>query len=266
MIGQMNGEELAFVIHVGDITSGRGPCTDEWFEARKRQFRKSRHPFVIVPGDNDWVDCHRTGFDPMERLGKFREMFESGDADLGERGLHLERQSGSYSEYREHMRWIAGNAIFVGVNVQGSNNNLGRTPAMDAEHRSRMAAVFAWLEDSLRLAKERGLSGMLIFAQGDPDFEGKVRRQGADGFAGFRSALRDLALRFGKPVLFVNGDSHFYRLDKPLANPASGEPIRNFTRVVVFGSPQTRWIRAEIDPSSPHLFALSPAPPPGQGQ
>ena len=266
MIGEMNREDLAFVIHVGDITGGRGPCSDEWLVARKRQFEKFRHPFVIVPGDNDWVDCHRAGFDPMERLDKFRELFESGDTTLGARTLRLERQSGRYAEYREHLRWIAGNALFVGVNVQGSNNNLGRTPAMDAEHRARMAAVFAWLEDSLRLAVERKLSGMLIFAQADPDFERKFQRKGPDGFAEFRNRLRDLALRFGKPLLFVNGDTHLYKFDKPLADPATGQPIRNFTRVIVFGSPQTRWIRAGIDPSSPQLFELSPVPQPAPGQ
>ncbi len=260
MIEEINREDLAFVIHVGDITGGQGPCTDVWLEARKRQFEKFRHPFVIVPGDNEWVDCHRTGFDPMERLSKFRELFESGDASLGNRGLRLERQSGRFGEYREHMRWIAGDVLFVGVNVQGSNNNLGRTPAMDAEHKARMAAVFAWLEDSLRLAERRDLAGMLIFAQADPDFEGKFRRKRSDGFAEFRRALNDLARRFAKPVLFVNGDTHLYKLDQPLADPATGEPIRNFTRVIVFGSPQTRWIRAGIDPASAALFQISPAP------
>jgi predicted phosphodiesterase len=262
MIEQINREDLAFVIHVGDITSGRGPCTDEWFEARRRQFEKFRHPFVIVPGDNDWVDCHRTGFDPMERLRKFRELFESGNTSLANRGLRLERQSARYEEYREHVRWIAGDVLFVGVNVQGSNNNLGRTPAMDAEHRSRMAAVFAWLEDGVRLAEERRLAGMLIFTQGDPEFEGKPRRKGPDGFADFRNALRDLALSFGKPVLFVNGHTHFYKLDRPIADPATGRPLQNFTRVVVFGSPQTRWVRAGIAPASPEVFQLSPVPQP----
>ena len=265
MIEQINREDLAFVIHVGDITSGLGPCTDEWFEARKRQFEKFMHPFVIVPGDNDWVDCHRTGFDPMERLNRFRGLFESGDTSLGNRGLRLERQSGRYEEYREHVRWIAGGALFVGVNVQGSNNNLGRTPATDAEHRARMAAVFAWLEDSVQLAEKRRLAGMLIFAQGDPDFEGKMRRRGSNGFADFRNALRDLALRFGKPVLFVNGDTHLYKLDRPIADPATGRPLQNFTRAIVFGSPQTRWIRAGIDPASPQLFELSPVPQPAPG-
>jgi len=260
MIDEMNREELAFVIHVGDITGGRGPCTDAWYEARKRQFERSRHPFVIVPGDNEWVDCHRSGRDPLERLAKFRELFESGDQSLGERKLALERQGGRYAEYREHVRWISGGVLFVGLNVQGSNNNLGRTPAMDAEHRARMAAVLAWMQDSLRLARERDLAGMLIFAQADPEFGRGARRGRLDGFAEFRDALRDVALKFGKPVLFVNGDSHLYKLDKPLADPATGEPIPNFTRVVVFGSPQTRWIRAGIDPSTPQLFEVSPVP------
>src|SRR5262245_47219193 len=260
MIDRMNDEELAFVLHVGDITSGQGPCTDAWFEARKRQFQRLRHPFVIVPGDNDWVDCHRSGMDPMERLAKFRELFESGDSSLGQRTIALERQSGRYAEYREHMRWVAGNVLFVGLNVQGSNNNLGRTAAMDAEYGARMAAVFAWMQDSLRLARERDLAGMVIFTQADPDFELRTKPRRGDGFAGFRDALRDLALAFGKPVLFVNGDSHLYKLDKPLADPASGKPIENLTRVIVFGSPQTRWIRAGIDASTPQLFEVSPQP------
>ncbi|MGB5081785.1 MAG: metallophosphoesterase family protein [Burkholderiales bacterium] len=260
MIEEMNREDLAFVIHVGDITSGRGPCGDEWFEARKRQFGKSRHPFILIPGDNDWVDCHRTGFDPLERLGRFREIFESGDRSLGERGLRLERQSGRYSDYREHLRWISADVLFLGVNVPGGNNNLGRTPAMDAEHRSRMAAVRAWLDEGERLAGERRLSGMVIFAQGDPRFETAGRCTGADGFAEFRAALRDLALRFGKPVLFVNGDTHFHRIDEPLSDPATGRPLPNFTRVVVYGSPFTHWIRADIAPSSERLFRVNPAP------
>src|SRR5213079_343360 len=40
MIEEINREDLAFVIHVGDITGGEGPCSDEWLEARKRQFEK----------------------------------------------------------------------------------------------------------------------------------------------------------------------------------------------------------------------------------
>ena len=34
LIDALNREDLAFVVHVGDITSGRGPCSDDWFRER----------------------------------------------------------------------------------------------------------------------------------------------------------------------------------------------------------------------------------------
>jgi len=132
---------------------------------------------------------------------------------------------------------------------------------MDAEHRARMAAVFAWLEDSVRLAERHRLAGMLIFAQGGPRISRE--RCGARDRTGSRISATHCAIwRSGsqKPVLFVNGDTHLYKLDQPIADPATGRPVPNFTRVVVFGSPQTRWVRAGIDPKSPQLFRVSPAP------
>lgn len=261
LIDELNDQDLAFVIHVGDITSGLGPCTDAWFEARKRQLERSKHPLVIVPGDNDWVDCHRSGKEPLERLDFFRRTFESGDESLGERRIRLERQSSAprFAAYREHMRWIAGDVLFVGVNVQGSNNNLGRTPAMDREVEKRMAAVFDWLDEAVKLVEQRDLRGLVIFAQADPDFERSIhRRPGADGFESFRNVLRTHALYLKKPVLFVHGDRHHFVYDRPLED-AQGKTVANFTRVEVWGSPFVRWIKAWIDPAAPEVFGVTPA-------
>ncbi len=70
LITRINAQDLAFVVHVGDIgTSGRNQgCSDAWIAARKRQFEALRHPFVLLPGDNEWTDCHVTGFDPPKRM------------------------------------------------------------------------------------------------------------------------------------------------------------------------------------------------------
>lgn len=265
LIDDLNGQDLAFVVHVGDITGGRGPCTDAWFEARKRQFQNIRHPFVLIPGDNDWLDCHRTGFDPLERLNKFRALFHSGDRSLGQRSIPLERQSSDprFPEYREHVRWIAGNVVFIGLNVQGSNNNLGRTKQMDEEYRHRMAAVLAWMEDGVALARQRRLSGAVILIQANPGFEGPVRSLGGapDGFAEFRDALRNAALQFGKPILLVHGDTHFYQQNQPLIDPSSGKPVANFFRVEVPGSPQVRWLKAGISRERAVVFSITPAAP-----
>ena len=265
LIDDMNAQDLAFVVHVGDITSGRGPCTDSWFEARKHQYQRLRHPFILLPGDNDWVDCHRSGFDPMERLDTMRRLFHSGDESIGQRTIRLDRQSSNprFAEYREHVRWFAADVVFVGLNVQGSNNNLGRTPAMDKEHRRRMAAVLGWLDESMALAAKRRIAGAVIMVQADPDFEGRGRRrQGvADGFEAFREALRAHARQFGKPVLFVHGDSHLYEQDRPLNDPSPGKPIENFVRVAVPGSPQVRWLKAGISRERRGAFSITPAPP-----
>ncbi len=262
MIDELNAQDLAFVIHVGDITSGRGPCTDEWFQARKRQFERSKHPFVIVPGDNDWVDCHRSGRDPVERLQRFRELFEAGDQSLGQTTLRVERQSSDprFRDYREHMRWTAGNVLFVGLNVQGSNNNFGRTAAMDREYERRMFAVFDWLDEAVKTVEQRQLAGLVVFMQADPEFgrdDRSARRK--DGFQALRNVLRTHAAWLKKPILLVHGDGHFYIQDQPLRDTRTREPIRNLRRIEVFGSPQVRWIKAYIDPSSPQLFFAAPA-------
>ena len=59
LLAGMNREDLAFVVHVGDFKSASAPCSDELFRQRREWFDRVRHPFVFVPGDNEWTDCRR---------------------------------------------------------------------------------------------------------------------------------------------------------------------------------------------------------------
>ncbi len=236
LIEQMNAEPLAFVVHVGDITSGTGPCDDAWLEARKVQFARMAHPFVLLPGDNEWVDCHRSGFDPLERLAKWRSLFCADDARL-----LIERQSAldaRYPEYCEHLRWQAAGALFIALNVPGSNNNLGRTQATRDEHARRMSAVLAWLEASLTLAHTRGLPAVVLM-HANPDFERRrLHTPGvADGFESIREALAAQAHRAPGRIVLVHGDTHTYRNDAPLSG---------LRRIEVHGWPLARWLRASL--------------------
>jgi hypothetical protein len=267
LIDSLNAQPLAFVVHVGDITNGRGPCSDAWYQARLAQFQRMRHPFILIPGDNDWTDCHRSGFDPVERLQHFRDVFEAGGQSLGTPSMALERQSDEpdFAAYREHMRWRAGGMLFITPDVQGSNNNFGRTPAMDQEYRERMRAVFAWMDEAEALVKRDNLAGLCILVQADPDFEhrfGTSKSRDTDGFADFRDKLAAMAQdlgNLGKPLLFVHGDSHRYRLDHPLRD-AQGKTIDNFTRLEVPGSPWVQWVKASLHPGSPQPFYIEPGP------
>jgi len=211
MIEDMNRERLAFVVHVGDI--GGNACTDASLEARQRQFARLRHPFVLIPGDNEWVDCPQ----PLARLDAWRKLFCAP-------ALPVEKQPG---EFCEHMRWVAAGQVFVTLNVQGSNNNVRNR----AEHARRMRAVEGWIADSARLAADNGL-GLVLMMQGDP-FVVLPR----DGFVALRARLEELGTRRPGRVVLVHGDSHTYHDD---------EPIPGVHRLEVWGSPVVSWIRGEI--------------------
>ena len=235
LIDQMNAERLAFVVHVGDITSGLGPCGDEWLQARQKQFARIRHPFVLLPGDNEWTDCHRSGFDPLERMARWRSLFCS-SIPL----KFFQRQEGKFCE---NVRWEADDVVFVGLNVPGSNNNLPENPAENAE---RMRAVFAWLDEAEALARTR--DGLVVLMHADPFI---ARRFGADGYAELRERLRRLGRAMPGQVLLVHGDTHQFRDD---------EPLPGLRRVEVHGSPHIRWARARIERGGELLFRVEPYP------
>jgi len=261
MLEQIDQEDLAFVVHVGDFKNGSSPCSDALYALRLQQFQSARHPFIFIPGDNEWTDCHRSGADPLERLAKLRELFYPDDYSLGRRKLRLERQSADprFAEYRENLRWRVGAALFIGLNLPGSNNNLGRTPQMDAEYARRSAANAVWLAEGFDVAKAKGDAAVFIAIQADPHFKRASRHplDAADGYAQFRQALLTHALAYAKPVILIHGDGHRYRVDHPLIDPATQNRVENFTRIESFGSPFVDWIKVSVDPADPKLLAIS---------
>jgi hypothetical protein len=240
LLAGMNREDLAFVVHVGDFKAGRARCSDELFRQRREWFDLVHHPFVFVPGDNEWTDCsgfQAGGYDPLERLAKLRELFSGSEESLGQRRIRLVRQS---PDYPEHARWRHGNVLFVTLNVPGKDNNARHMPE---EFRSRSAAVARWLEQSFNLARGDRLRAVVIFMQANPWVSPSSR------YFGYRELLATMAketLGFDGEVLLVHGDTHRFRVDSPLRDPATSAPVANFTRVEVFGSPGMNWVRIRV--------------------
>lgn len=214
LIDDMNAENLAFVVHLGDIGSGAIACDDAWLQARKAQFARIRHKLVVIPGDNEWTDCK----EPAARLAAWRRLF----CDVP---IEVERQPG---EFCEHIRWVSRGHLFVALNVPGSNNNVRNA----AEHRHRMAAVYAWLEESAQLAR-KGRVGLVILMQANP-FIALPR----DGYLELRERLIRIGREMPGQAILVHGDTHTYHDD---------EPIPGMRRVEVWGSPVVGWIRAQLD-------------------
>ena len=260
MMAGIDAAPLAFVVHVGDFKTGGSPCTDELFRQRFSLFNASVHPFVLLFGDNEWTDCHRPstgGYDPAERLQRLRDIFTVGDKSLGKRTMALERQSADarWAKFRENVRWTYGGVVFVGLNVPGSNNNFGRAGASNAEWAERNEANIAWVRAGFREAARRGAPGVVLALQADPFFELPRGARGRSGFESFMSAVEAETIVYGKPVVFVHGDTHRFRVDRPLRT-AAGRLVENFTRVEVHGSPITAWVRGHVDPEDPAVFSF----------
>lgn len=261
VINDINQHRLAFTIHDGDFKSGSTLCSDEVFQRRFMEFQTFVDPFIFIFGDNEWTDCHRAnngGYDPLERLSKLREIFTAGDFSLGRRALRLARQSShpEFLKFRENVRWTHGDVVFVGLNIPGSNNNFGRTPTADAEYLERNTANLAWVRESFAVAAEKRLRAVMLIIQANPGFELSPTDPQRTGFNDFLRVLETETLAFGKPVVLVHGDSHYFRIDKPLLGLASGSRIENFTRVETFGSPDVHWLRVTVNSNDPNVFTF----------
>lgn len=180
VIDELNAQPLEFVVHVGDIGGSAAACADPWLLERKAQFARIKHPFILLPGDNEWSDCR----EPLERLRRWREIF-----------------CDTPGEFCEHRRWEARGWVFVALNVPGHDNNVGHP-----EHGPRMKRVLADLDAAAAAARDK--EGLVILMQANPFLP--------RGFGEILKALEDLAAQRPGRVVLIHGDTHVYRDDEPL--------------------------------------------------
>lgn len=164
---------------------------------------------------------------------------------MGRRPIALTSQRG----YPENARWQTNGVAFATVHLLGSRNGYiaypGRDPALDAEAQARSVAAAEWTRETF--AQAAGARAIVIA------FHASLETQWPDYrryFGPFVSTLEQEALRFGKPVLIVQGDNHDFIVDRPL--PAAP----NITRLQVPGSPLVGWVRVTVnaDGAAPWSF------------
>jgi hypothetical protein len=173
--------------------------------------------------------------------------------------------------------WTFHGVTYLTLNIQGSCNNLCDTAPDPAEFAARNAADIAWMQRGFAQASEKGSSAIMLISQADPGFDASdptrapvrdpktlVESDGQpDGFHDFLVALRQATIDYRRPVAYVHGDSHYFRVDKPFLD-ARGRRLENFTRVETFGDNQAngnndvQWVKVLVDPSSRDVFAYQP--------
>ncbi len=248
LIDKLNGQPLAFTLHVGDIKSGSTVCSDESFLNVRELFEQFDRPLIYTPGDNEWTDCHRGNngrYDPLERLEKIRQLFFASNESLGKRRLTLQTQSSqkSFSSYVENRRWSQGKVRFATLHLVGSNNNLQPGLPSSSEFAAREHANIAWLRETFAEAKAN-LDVAVVLAMQADTFFGEPRK--GSGFVRWNAALVEEVAAWGKPVLLVQGDTHQYLIDRPLKD-AKGKPLSQLVRLVVPGESQADAVLISID-------------------
>jgi hypothetical protein len=286
LVADINASAIAFSIFDGDIKDGSSKCTDDVYDTAIATLNSLKTPTVYLPGDNEWTDCHRInngGYDNLERLDHVRKVMAATPESFGATKMPLERQGKPGEKFSENIRFSKDGVTFVGLNVPGSNNNKvngdedcskksARTPeqctADNAEYAERDAANISWMHDAFAIAAAAKSAGIMIVFQGDLGFDvpeteevDESRLPGRDGYAQFLDKLMEETKAFAGQVVIVHGDTHFFKIDKPLATATSLIP--NLTRVQTFGSPNVHWIKVSVDTSSRDVFSFHPMIVPG---
>lgn len=281
LLDDINASDIAFSLYDGDIKDGSSKCTDDVYTDAVKMFDSLRKPTVYIPGDNEWTDCHRTnngGYNNLERLDHIRKTMMTSDESYGQARLKLIRQGTPGQIYSENIRFSHGGIIFVGLNIPGSNNNFvhddkectrksARTPADcaagNAEYRARDAANIAWMDAAFAEARQAKAPGIVLVFQADPGFDlpetedvNERTLPDVDAYTKFLDAVMAHAGTYDGQILLVHGDTHVFKVDKPLRDPMNVIP--NITRVQTFGSPQIHWVRVGVDPTSRNVFSIQP--------
>lgn len=283
LIADMNSAKLAFTVYDGDTKDGASICNDETIGQQAISlFNQNHAPTVYVPGDNEWTDCHRLsngGYDVLERLDFIRQQFFKTGQGFGKSKLNLVQQGPLGGPYSENTRWAYGRVIFVTLNLPGSNNGkvdpvhcllpessartLKQCEADNQEYMDRNQHNLEWLANSFLVAQKSQALGVMVIVQADPGFDlpetehlDERSLPEFDGYTDFLAELENQTQAFDGQVVLVHGDTHFFKVDKPLFSQS--HLLKNFTRVETFGSPNIHWVKATVDPANRNVFTFEP--------
>jgi hypothetical protein len=308
-IGTINADpSVQEVVHVGDIHSGSEPCTKAYDQSIFGLWTAFRRPLVYTPGDNEWSDCTKVkeepGSDndnvvthpdlPLENLALVRQIFFANPGStLGQHPMQVISQASAYdpahptdAQYVENVTWEQSKTVFVTVNIPGGSNNdidpwYAKThpapwnPHQAMEMNQRTGADVRWLNAAFRTAEADNAHSVVIIGQADM-WDTSDASSHQSNYEPIVAAMASNTLAFGKPVVYLNGDSHVYRSDNPLQqdstcytesgactkdawNQHPSYDVPNFHRIVVHGSPfPLEWLKLSIDPRSAWENASTP--------
>lgn len=249
-IKSVNKDSVSMVLHTGDIHSGSQYCTLAYNRWVANLWSKFKAPLVYTPGDNEWTDCHKSkeggnqknadgsyldyaNGNPVANLALVRSLFfKDPGYTLGKRRMRVVSQGVAFNEdfptdaeYVENVMLERSKVMFVTLNIPGGSNNdddiwfgaAAKTGEQIQEVSQRTAAVLRWIDTAFDKAISNNDAALVIMEQGDMwDRDGEADASHISNYKVFIDKIAERTSSFAKPVLLINGDSHYYRSDNPL--------------------------------------------------
>ena len=214
------------------------PGDNEWTDCHKKKEGGGAYNATtgaidyVLDASGNWVNY--AGGDPMANLDLVRSIFFSspgktlgGSMAVHSQAVEFNAANPTDSAYAENVWFEKSGVMFVTMNIPGGSNN-GTDPWYGAPNMSAVqkqavinytGAAMRWLDNAFAKAKANGDTAIVIMEQADMwDLDGlTMADQHLTEYKQYIDKIAALTTAYAKPVLLINGDSHMYRSDNPLA-------------------------------------------------
>jgi len=192
--------ESEFMVHVGDIKTGKTPCDEKIYSKVAGYLKKLNIPTFIVPGDNEWNDCANP-----DSAWKYWEKYFLNFENNWQFDFEVKRQT----ERNENFTFVSNKVLFIGINLVGGLIH------DSTEWKIRHKQNVEWIDSQIEKYNEI-VSFAVIFAQANPD----------NKHVDFMKRFLISAEQFNKPIIFIHGDGHEWIFEEKWLLP-------NITRIQV---------------------------------
>ena len=214
-----------FVVHVGDIKPGADPCDEPVYQDVNGILKEFTTPTFMLLGDNEYNDCDN----PQVALQLWNQYF------LNFHQNWAFEHTITYQEGRqENFAWVQDNVIFMGLNLVGSDVH------NQVEWDARLADNGNFLQEVVT-AHKASSRALVIFGHAN------MVELGPDKFKPFTDVLRSVANDFDKPTLYMQGDGHFWFMNRPYEE-------MNLLRVQIEGGANA--VQVVVNPNKEQPFSF----------
>ncbi len=214
-----------FVVHVGDIKPGADPCDEPVYQDVNGILKEFTTPTFMLLGDNEYNDCDN----PQAALQLWNQYFLNFHQNWA-----FEHTITYQEDRQENFTWVQDNVIFMGLNLVGSDVH------DQAEWDTRLADNGNFLQEVVAAHKDDS-KALVIFGHAN------MVELGPDKFKPFTDVLRSVANDFDKPILYMQGDGHFWFMNRPYEE-------MNLLRVQIEGGANA--VQVVVNPNKEQPFSF----------